>query len=175
MPAPERQLLKTPFVYRYELKKPTRLRLSRKAGKRVAVQTKSLSVRLATEKLVAKIDGQTVKLDHLVLKVKNRTPKHLAYRVVTEIASPQKCLDKGSVDQNAIVMRPGEEITRTECIFRGQTSVLVRDIQVVEIPAFSAAYLSRVHPSQLLYDDRTSDGHTGTHRDTHLPSDGFLA
>jgi len=103
--------------------------------------------------------GQVLKTDHLVLYIQNLTPVYLAYRVETDVSNPKKCRVKGDIPHNAIVIEPGQTIRRTECIARRDESVRVKSVEVIEMPALSAYYVSRLPPPLVLYDTRTSAGH----------------
>src|SRR5262249_23057670 len=58
-----------------------------------------------------------------------------------------------------IALRPHEEITRSECLWTAGFSLSVRKVEVMEIPALSYYYVSRLHPQHVLYEERTADGH----------------
>jgi hypothetical protein len=103
--------------------------------------------------------GQIFKVDHLVLRIENLTPSYLAYRVETDVTSRQKCAGKGEIPHNAIAIEPGEVIQRTECLYWTDQSVDITHIEVIEMPALSAYYVSRLPPALILYDPRTSAGH----------------
>jgi hypothetical protein len=123
------------------------------------METEHLIVTSAIERAWTKRgDNQSIGFDHIILRIKNRTSNYLAYRVLTEV-DEGRCANKAVIPQNAIALRPNEEITRTECMWSSGLAVNVRRIEVMEVPALSYFYLSRLYPSHVLYPERTSEGH----------------
>ncbi len=98
-------------------------------------------------------------VDQFLLTIQNRTSRYLAYRVVTDVPDPRACRSMGAVSQNAIALRPSEQVVRAECVWSRGFSVLLRKVEVMEIPSVSYYYLSRLHPPHVLYEERTSEGH----------------
>lgn len=123
------------------------------------VETRHLKLLLKVEKRQAVIDGQSFRADHLVLSIENRTDSYLAYRVVTQVPRNQKCQNKGDIPHNAIVLAPKQTMERTECLFRDASSLDLLGAEVMEVSPLAAHYLSRLPPTLVLYDARTSAGH----------------
>lgn len=153
VPAPALADLLQPVPYYDEI----RGRRPLKTGK--PVDTRHLKITLSIEKRQALVEGQTFRADHLVLSIENRTTSHLVYRVVTQVPRNQKCQNKGDIPHNAIVIGPKQTISRTECLFRDASTVDLLSVEVMEVSPLAATYISRLPPTLVLYDSRTSSGH----------------
>ena len=140
--------------YFEELRERTRLRL------KSPIETRHLRISLEVSKQTTVIESHSLSTDHLVMRIENRTPLYLAYRIQTAVPEKRKCAMKAELHHNAIAIEPEQTILRTECIYRKDATVDVTHIEVIELPALSAAYVSRVPPNNTLYDPRTSAGHT---------------
>jgi hypothetical protein len=144
-----------PNPYFDELKGKQHLRI------KASVETRHLRVSLEISKAISVIEGQTMNADHLVLRIENRTPLYLAYRIQTSVTDKRRCSIKGEIPHNAMAIGPSQTIMRTECLYRKEESVDVNRIEVIEMPALSAYYVSRLPPNATLYDPRTFSGHVG--------------
>lgn len=153
VPVPSLADLVQPVPYYDEI----RGRRPLKVGK--PIETRHLKVTLSVEKRQALVEGQTFRTDHLVLTIENRTDSYLAYRVVTQVPRNQKCQNKGDIPHNAIVIGPKQTLSRTECLFRDASAVDLLSIEVMELSALAATYVSRLPPALVLYEARTSSGH----------------
>jgi hypothetical protein len=111
------------------------------------------------EKVRAAVDGQAFSSDHLLLHIENKTDKHLAYRVETRVPDPEKCESKGDIPHNTIAIRPNETVARSECLFRRDAAVDLMHVELIEMPALAAHYVSRLPATAVLYEPRTSSGH----------------
>lgn len=121
------------------------------------LETPHLLLRAGLRKAQLGDAARGAKVVHLTLSIKNRSARPLAYRVVTSM--PAACERKGTLGHNALALRPGETATRTECRFRPVRSVLVKEVQVMELSPLGHAYVSRLEPRSLLFDLRAADGH----------------
>lgn len=153
VPAPTMEEFRQVFPYFEELRSTKKLRV------KDPIETGHLVVSLEIEKRQATIDGQTFGVDHLLLRIQNKTQRYLAYRVATQIADARKCASKGDLPHNAFVIEPGKAVVRSECLYRTASSLNVTGIEVMEIPALSAFYLSRMPATATLFDPRTVAGH----------------
>ena len=124
------------------------------------IETRHLRVSLEVSKQTTVIESHTLSTDHLVLRIENLTPFYLAYRIQTSVPDKRKCMLKAELPQNAIALEPKQTTLRTECLYRKDAQIDITGIEVVELPALSAYYVSRVPPNSTLYDPRTSAGHT---------------
>jgi hypothetical protein len=124
------------------------------------IETRHLRVTLEVSKQTTVIEGHSLSTDHLVLRIENRTPLYLAYRIQTSVPEKGKCMMKASIPHNAIALEPEQTVLRTECLYRKDAAIDINRIEVIELPALSAYYVSRVPPNATLYDPRTSAGHT---------------
>lgn len=131
----------------------------RKLKAKVPFETKHLRMRLEVARHEATLDGQRYAADHLVLRIENRTNKHLAYLVETSVGDKHKCASKGDIPHNALVLEPNQALSRSECLYRADEAVELRRVQIMELQPLSAYYLSRLPPSATLADARTSAGH----------------
>jgi len=144
-----------PNPYFDELKQKQRLRV------KAPVETRHLKVSLEVNKAMSIIEGQSLNVDHLILRIENRTPLYLAYRIQTTVPDKRRCANKGEIPHNAIALAPNQTIMRTECLYRREETVDINRIEVIEMPAISAFYASRLPPNATLYDSRTFTGHVG--------------
>jgi len=144
-----------PNAYFDEIKGKQRLRI------KAPIETRHLRVSLEIRKVASVSEGQSINADHLVLSIENRTPMYLAYRIQTSVADKHRCSSKGEIPHNAVAIAPNQTITRTECLYRKEEAVDLNRIEVVEMPALSAYYVSRLPPNATLYDPRTFAGHVG--------------
>jgi hypothetical protein len=103
--------------------------------------------------------GQRFRFEHQVLTITNKSLRPLAYRVETDVDHPEKCGSKGAIAHNALALRPGELVERTECLWHPGATVVVRRVEVLELPPIGYHYVSRLVPSQVLLDERTAAGH----------------
>jgi len=154
VPAPAYEDLLQPNPYFDELHERQRLRL------KAPLETRHLRLTLEVSKQTSIIESHSLTTDHYVLRVENRTPLYLAYRIQTVVSDRQKCAMMAEIPHNAIAIEPEQTLLRTECLFRKEASIDVTRIEVIEMPALSAFYVSRIPPNAVLYDPRTSAGHT---------------
>ena len=124
------------------------------------LETEHLRLRASSQKIwVGEEGSEGYRTEHLVLQIVNRTQRHLAYRVVTQVAG--RCGVKGYYQHNALALKPGEELQRTECILNGAGPIVVRRVEVLEISPLGYFYVSQLDPGRLRLDRRTSEGHQG--------------
>ncbi len=96
----------------------------------------------------------------MVLTITNRGGKPVAYRVETAVDRPEKCGSKGAIAHNAVALAPSETAERTECLWHPGAMITVSKIEVLELEQpISFVYVSRLVPTQVLLDERTSAGH----------------
>ena len=153
--APSWEEFTQPNPYFDELKSKQRLRV------KVPIETSHLRISLEIGKATSIIEGQTLSADHLILRIENRTPFYLAYRIQTSVPDKRKCANKGDIPHNAMAIAPNQTILRTECLFRKEEGVEINRVEVLQVPALSAYYVSRLPPNVTLYDPRTFAGHVG--------------
>jgi hypothetical protein len=135
------------------------LRGHRKLKVKSQLETPHLRMALSVARKTAHLEGQSYAVDHLVLKIENRSGRYLAYRVQTSVADKLKCGSKGDLPHNALVLEPHQTIERTECLYRAKETLDVTRAEVIELPPLSAYYVSRLPPNPTLYEARTSSGH----------------
>jgi len=122
------------------------------------LETRHLVLQALQQKIwVGETGGQGFRSDHLVLSVANKTRKHLAYRVITSVRG--FCQGKGTIAQNALALRPGEKISRTECLLRSGGTLRVMEVEVMEVSPLGYYYVSRLKPGQIRMPRRSSEGH----------------
>ena len=124
------------------------------------IETRHLRISLEVSKQTTIIESHSLATDHLVLRIENLTPLYLAYRIQTSVPDKHKCVMKAELPHNAIALEPKQTTIRTECLYRKDAQIDITSIEVIELPALSAFYVSRVPPNSTLYDPRTSAGHT---------------
>jgi hypothetical protein len=153
VPIPSLERLGKPNKYFEELKSRHRLKA------RGSVETPHLRLAMAVGKRSASLEGQSFAVDHLLLRIENRTDKWLAYRVETTVADKHKCNSKGDLAHNALVLEPHQTIERSECLYRSDPYIEVTHAEVIELDALEAHYVSRLPANPTLYDPRTAAGH----------------
>ncbi len=131
----------------------------RRMKKSEAFDMPHLRLVLDVVKMHASQDGQAFGSDQFVLRIENKTSRYLAYRVETSVTDPDKCASKGDVPHNAIVLKPGQTILRTECLYRKEAVVDVNHVEVIELGPLAAHYVARLPATAVLYDQRTAAGH----------------
>jgi hypothetical protein len=151
--APPYDDLQQPNPYFDELRQKHRMKIN------APYETRHLRITLEVNKQTTIIESHSLTTDHLILKIENRTPLYLAYRVETSVSEKNKCALKAVIAHNAVAIEPEQTITRTECLYRKDARVDLTGIEVIEMPALSAFYVSRVPPNSTMYDPRTSAGH----------------
>jgi hypothetical protein len=145
--------LEAPFLYLEEQSQRRRL------GTKAPIETQHVRLSLDIEKRDAIRDGQRLRSEHLVLRIENRSAKYLAYRIETDLPDKKKCGAKGDIPHNALVLAPHQILRRSECIYRGDASIEVSRIEIMELPPLAAVYVGRLPPITALYDSRTAGGH----------------
>ncbi len=95
----------------------------------------------------------------MILEITNKTDRALAYRVDTAVEHPEKCKSQGAILHNAIALKPGETLRRTECLWRPGAMLTIKRVETLELPPISYYYVSRLVPTQILLDERTALGH----------------
>lgn len=153
VPAPALDEWAQPFAYFQELKARRKLKV------KAPIETPHLRVSLEIQRRRASMEGQSFAVDHLILKIENRTQKFLAYRVETLVSDKNKCTSKGDLPHNALVLEPNQAQSRSECLYRSDENVDVTGIEIIELLPLSAFYVSRLPPNPVLYDARTAAGH----------------
>lgn len=143
-------------VFPYFDERPAKPRL--RVGSTVRSAHLRLSLVLRREEGAVE-DQQSFRAEHLVLEIENRTARPLAYRVTTRVVDARRCEAKGVIPHNAVALAPHETVGRTECLFQKAASVDLVGVEVMEIPALSYQYVSRLNPGLILYDARTAVGH----------------
>jgi len=154
IPAPAYEDLQQPNPYFDELHTRQHLRI------KSPIETRHLRISLEVSRQTTTIESHSLSTDHLVMRIENLTPLYLAYRIQTSVADRQKCKMMAELPHNAIALEPKQITLRTECLYRKDAQIDITGIEVIELPALSAYYVSRVPPNNTLYDPRTAAGHT---------------
>lgn len=121
------------------------------------IETATLRISLRSEALQVDTGRGSYGGEHLILRVENKTDKHLAYRVDT--GAGQRCSTKGDLAHNALALAPGEAVERTECVRRDGTKLVVERVETLQVPALSYHYVSRLYPPHIAMDTRATRGH----------------
>jgi hypothetical protein len=145
-----------PLIYASELDAPRRMKSSGDSFETPHLKLRTLIIKewATTE------SGQGFRYEHIALEITNRSAVPVAYRIPTEVSGTAKCKSKAALQHNAIVIKPGETVQRTECLYQPSTTITIKAVEVVELPPLALAYISRIMPAQPLYDPRTFAGHT---------------
>jgi hypothetical protein len=153
VPIPSLEELGQPNKYFEELR--THHRLKTKGS----VETAHLRLSMAVGKRTASLEGQSFAVDHLLLRIENKSDRYLAYRVETSVTDKHKCASKGDLAHNALVLEPHQTIERSECLYRADEHIDVIHAEVIELDPLEAHYVARLPANPTLYDPRTSAGH----------------
>ena len=153
VPVPTLDELGQPNRYFEELKGHQRLK------PKGTLETPHVRLTMAIGKRSASMEGQSFAVDHLLLRIENRSAHFLAYRVETSVTDKHKCASKGDLSHNAFVIEPHQTIERTECLYRADEHIDVTRVEVIELPPLEAFYVSRLPANPTLYDPRTAAGH----------------
>jgi hypothetical protein len=153
VPVPSLEDLARPNPYAEELKGRHRLKT------KGSVETPHVRLTMAIGKRSASMEGQSFAVDHLLLRIENRSDKFLAYRVETSVTDKHKCASKGDLAHNAFVLEPRQTIERSECLYRADENIDVTHVEVIELPPLEAYYVSRLPANPTIYDPRTAAGH----------------
>ena len=127
--------------------------LTRKAP----LETDHLKLQVLNKHVAVGEEGNQIRMPHVILSITNKTEKHLAYKVLTTVEG--ECGKKGILAHNGIVLKPSEEIKRTECMPRKDAKLHVKKVSVLEVSSLGYYYLSRLDPQNLQYEARTFEGH----------------
>jgi hypothetical protein len=153
--APPTEALSRPLVYADELAAPRKLKVDHD-------QLDTPHLHLATRvRKEWSLSGSAARMrvEHVMLTITNKSAGPIAYRVETHIADEERCRNKAVLAQNAIALRPGETIERSECLSGRGSTLEVNAIEVMELSDLGYYYVSRLVPHQILLDERTSAGH----------------
>lgn len=147
--------LAQPNTYSLDLATPHKLK-----AKRGKLDTPHLDLATVVKKEWATTpSGQGFRYEHLILEITNKTDHPLAYHVVTSVDHPEKCRSMGAMTHNAIAIAPGQTIARTECLWHPGASLTVRRVEVLQLTPLGYYYVSRLQPTQVGLEERTSLGH----------------
>ena len=134
--------------------------LARRLEPGKATRTAHLRLALEVSQETGRLDGQTFRAAHLVLRLENLTDGYLAYRVETEVGDTRHCAGKGELPYNAIVLGPRAAVRRTECLMQRPARLYIKSVDVMEVPPLAAMYAARINPAWAFYDPRAAAGHT---------------
>ncbi len=98
----------------------------------------------------------------VVLVAQNTLASDVAYDIATMPSiGAAACNASRPLPFNAMVIAKGASETRTECVWRDGSSIIVTRVETMEVPPLSAWYLSQVPPKLVGIDDRIARGHHG--------------
>jgi hypothetical protein len=100
-----------------------------------------------------------LRVEHLMLTITNKSDRPVAYRVETKFGDSARCKNKAAIQHNAVALKPGESITRSECMWAKNMSLEVDRIETIELTDLGYFYASRLVPQQALLGDRVTQGH----------------
>ncbi len=151
--------LAQPLAWATELAAPRLMKVERDA-----VETPHLRITSRVIKEWARTpSGQGFKYEHIVLGITNRSDKPVAYLVATSVNHPEHCQSQGAIEHNAIALKPGETVERTECLWHKNEKLRIDRVEATELTPLGYYYVSRLNPAQIMLDARTAAGH-------HVPS-----
>lgn len=155
LPPPALEALAAPLVYAEELAVPRTLKADKDQ-----VDTEHLHLATHVSKEWSMTGAaQRMRVEHIMLTITNKSARPIAYRIDTQVADGARCKNKGAIAQNALALKPGETIQRSECIWTKGASLQLRAIEVMELPDIGYYYVSRLIPTHVLLDERSSAGH----------------
>lgn len=125
------------------------------------LDTPNLTLSLRSARMTIKAGKGTVETDHLILRIENRTGRHLAYRVDAELPlDPRGCVQKADLPLDAIAIAPHETLERTECGRDGVDHLTIARVETMELPPLAYYYVSQLFPAHIGLDARATHGHT---------------
>ena len=147
--------LAQPLPYAAELGQPRALKVQRDS-----FETPHLKLTSRVIKEWARTpSGQGFKYEHIVLSITNRSDKPIAYYVPTTVSHAENCQSQGAIEHNAIALKPGETVERTECLWHKNQTLRVDAVEAMELTWLGYYYVSRLNPVQIMLDPRTAAGH----------------
>jgi hypothetical protein len=147
--------LAQPLTYAAELTEPRSMKIEKDT-----IDTPHLKVTTRVIKEWARTpSGQGFKYEHIVLSITNKTDKPVAYYVPTWVSHAENCQSQGAIEHNAIALKPGETVERTECLWHKGQQLRVNGIEAMELTWLGYYYVSRLNPVQIMLDARTAAGH----------------
>ncbi len=156
LPVPTVAAMAAPLAYFDELPEPRSLKVEKDA-----VETPHLRIASRVSKEWSMTgDAQRMRVEHILLSITNKTDRPLAYRVDTWMPDSAHCKSKGTLAQNALALKPGETVQRTECLWSKGSTLEIRAVQTMELSDLGYYYVSRLIPTQALLDERYSAGHS---------------
>jgi hypothetical protein len=155
IPAPTNEALAQPLVYANELAAPRTLKTDHD-------QLDTPHLHLAThvrKEWAMSGSAARMRVEHILLSITNKSAHPIAYRVETHLPNELPCRSKGAIAHDAIALKPGETIERSECLWSPGATLEVRSIEVLELPDLGYYYVSRLLPFEALLDERSTQGH----------------
>lgn len=153
---PTPDVLAQPLAYGNELAQPRPMKVQKDT-----LETPHLRLTTRVRKeWAATSSGQRFRFEHIIMTITNKTDRPLAYRVVTRVKEPEHCRSQGAMAHNAVALRAGESVERTECLFHDHDELTVDGVEVEELTPLGFYYVSRLSPVQIGLDERTAAGHT---------------
>jgi hypothetical protein len=100
-----------------------------------------------------------LRVEHLMLSITNKSDRPIAYRVETKLGDAARCKNKAAIAHNAVALKPGETIQRSECMWSKNMTLEVDRIETIELSDLGYYYVSRLVPQQVLLGERVTQGH----------------
>jgi hypothetical protein len=152
---PAIETLSAPLPYSDELPAPREMKAERD-------QLDTAHLHLTThvsKEWAATGEAARLRVEHLVLEITNKSERPVAYRIETHVPDTGRCKRKGAIAQNAIALKPGESMQRTECMWSKGMGLGIKKVEVLELSDLGYFYVSRLIPGQVLLDERSTAGH----------------
>jgi hypothetical protein len=153
--APTIEALAAPLTYSEELSSPRAMKPDKDQ-----VDTPHLHIVTHVDKEWSQTgSAQRLRVEHMLLSITNKSDRPVAYHVETHMNDAGRCKNKAALAQNAVALKPGETVQRTECMWGKGLSMDIRKIEVLELTDLGYFYTSRLLPQQVLLDERSAAGH----------------
>ncbi len=118
------------------------------------------TVEVAGLKLTAGVADDEGTRRLFTLSIENATDSDLAYRVLTEPRpGGAACNQRAILPHDAIVVRRGTTVVRSECSYRPGMSLRISRVESMELLPLMGFYVSRLPPAALGADPRLARGH----------------
>ncbi|MCB9555690.1 MAG: hypothetical protein H6707_06265 [Deltaproteobacteria bacterium] len=124
-----------------------------KGGKKLT--THSLQLSAHRRKIWVGLEGQRVRLMHILLIVKNRTNRPLAYRIITRAS--RSCDKRAILRHNMFALGPREQLVRAECT--GSGPFVVQRIETLSLSRLGYHFVSRLSPDAFGLSSALNDAH----------------
>lgn len=115
----------------------------------------SLNLKLSLTKVTVK----GARSPQMMLSIENQSSQALAYKITTTLSSGEvSCSSMAHPAHNGIAILPGESTSRSECDYKSGRTLIITNIETVELPLLGFHYLSSLRVDEMFGTKRVA-GH----------------